>query len=144
MTIAQMSLARLRFAPGDPRVAEFFDNLDAVYQSAAGHPGFIWRLPDVQAAHQLAALGHDDRTSATVSVWRSVADLHDFTFSGAHGEFFDRRAEWFEKFEGPQLVIWRADATARPDFGEAFARLERLRRHGPTDHAHGWPARPDA
>ena len=144
MAIAQMSIGRMRFAPDDPRLAEFLDALDQVYRLAADRPGFIWRLPDIEAATQLADLGHDNRTSATVSVWRSVAELYDFTTSGTHGEFFDRRAEWFEKLDGPQLVLWRVDAPARPGFGEGFARLDHLRRHGPTDHANGWPDPPPA
>ena len=138
MAIAQMNWGRMRYAPDDPRLAEFMGALDAVYGLAEAHPGFIWRMPDDAVALQLPALGFDDRVSATVSVWRSVGDLRDYTFNSRHGGFLDRKAEWFEAVEGPQLVIWDVDVDARPDFAEAFARLDHLRRHGDGAHARGW------
>ena len=140
MAIAQMNWGRMKFAPDDPRLSEFMDALAYVYGLADAHPGFLWRIPDEAAATDLAELGYDDRTSATVSVWRSVDDLRDYTFNSLHGEFLDRKGEWFEKVDGPQLVIWNVEADARPDFREAFDRLDHLRTYGDSDHAYGWPA----
>ena len=34
---------------------------------------------------------------ATVSVWRSVGEIRDYTFNSEHGAFLQRAAEWFEK-----------------------------------------------
>ena len=138
MAIAQMNWGRMRFAQDDPRLAEFMGALDAVYALAEAHPGFLWRIPDADVAPQLLALGFDDRISATVSVWRNVDDLRDYTFNGQHGMFLDRKAEWFDPVEGPQLVIWDVEDTARPGFAEAFARLDHLRNHGDSSFARGW------
>ena len=139
MPIAQMNWGRMKFAPVDPRMSEFMGALGRVYAQAEAHPGFIWRIPDEQAAQDMAALGHDDRVSATVSVWDSIEALRDYTFNTEHGAFLKRTSEWFEAVEGPQLVIWRADRLSRPGFGEAFNRLDHLRKHGNSDLAFGWP-----
>lgn len=138
MPIAQMNYGRMKFAPDDDRIADFMENLERVYGLAESHPGFIWRLPDDAVAEQLASLGYDDRTSATVSTWESVDDMKDFTFKSEHGTFFDQRANWFETLEGPQLVIWEVDRDARPTFAEAFVRLDKLRTNGPSEDAFGW------
>ena len=139
MAIAQMNWGRMKFAPADSRLSEFMGALARVYAQAEAHPGFIWRIPDDGAAQELAALGYDDRMSATVSVWQSVEDLRDYTFNSEHGDFLKRTTEWFETVEGPQLVIWSVDSLARPGFREAFERLEHLKAHGDSEMASGWP-----
>ena len=142
MPIAQMNWGRMRFPPTDLRLQEFLDSLSSVYAIAEKHPGFIWRISDDEASAQLNRLGFDDRMSATISVWSDVEHLHDYTFATIHGDYLDRRAEWFEEVDGPQLVIWNVQADARPGFPEAFERLEHLKANGPSDFAQGWP-RPD-
>ena len=141
MVVAQMNWARLRYAPADQRMAEFSLALSKVFAIAEAHEGFIWRISDADAEAELAALGHDERMSATVSVWQSIDDLHDYTFSSLHGEYLGRKNEWFENVEGPQLVIWNIDAQGRPTFHQAFKRLEYLKRNGDSAFAQGWPAR---
>jgi hypothetical protein len=42
--LAQINIARLRHPEGDPRVADFFANLDRVNAAAERMPGFVWRL----------------------------------------------------------------------------------------------------
>ena len=77
MAIAQMNWGRMKHAPDDLRMSEFMGALARVYALAESHPGFIWRMPDDHVARDLAALGHDEKVSATVSVWECVADLRD-------------------------------------------------------------------
>lgn len=140
MAIAQMNWGRMKFAPNHPRLSEFMDALERIYTQAEAHAGFIWRIQSEAAAQELAALGYDDRMSATVSVWRSVEYLRDYTFNSEHGTFLKRTAEWFEAVDGPQLVIWDVDPYTRPGFREAFDRLEHLRQHGDSEIAGGWSA----
>ncbi len=139
MAIAQMNWGKMRYDQDDLRMKEFIDSLPHVYADAERRPGFIWRIPDEEGAKQLKSLGFGDRTSATVSVWRDVSSLRDYTFNKSHGIYFDRRAEWFEKVDGPQLVIWEVDSDARPDFAKAFKKLKELEENGPTDRVFGWP-----
>ena len=136
--IAQMNWGRMRYEPGDPRLATFEDSLDEVYKLAEQSLGFIWRIPDDHITAALLTCGFDQRTSATVSVWQTYADLRRYTFQSLHGQFLDRRNTWFEQVEGPQLVIWNVPPDARPSFQEALQRLEHLKTNGPSSHAFGW------
>ncbi len=139
MAIAQMNWGRMRFPLSDPRMVEFAEALEDVYRLAEVHSGFIWRISDCDSEEQLGALGLDDKVSATVSVWESVEALADYTFETRHGTFLKRANEWFEKVDGPQLVLWDIEHTERPTFGDAFERLENLKKHGDTSRAYGWP-----
>ncbi len=136
--VAQMNWGRMKYDPGDPRLVEFEGGLEAIYALAASSPEFIWRVPDEEIAADLVSNGFDLRTSATVSVWKSHADLYRYTFQSLHGKFVDRRLEWFERIGGPQLVIWNVTADDRPDFPEALNRLNQLKTHGPSAYAFGW------
>ncbi len=138
-TIAQMNWGRMKYAPDDPRLTPFTSELGRLYRLAEAHPGFVWRMADEEVAQQLAKLGFDDRMSATVSTWKSIADLKDYTFNSDHGIFLKRAAEWFETLPGPRLVIWGVPYDAQPDFKEAFERLDHLSRNGDSDFAYGWP-----
>ena len=143
MPIIQMNYGLMKFDADDPRMSAFNDNLAALYRLAEVHPGFIWRMPDDEVAHQIGELGHSARMSATVSMWDSVDALKDYTFNSLHGQFVTGADAWFEKIETPQLVIWDVVKTERPNFREAFDRLDHLIAHGPTSHAYGWTfARP--
>ena len=139
MTIAQMNWGRLRHPLDHPDMAELNSVMSEVYAQAEQHSGFIWRIPDADAADQLAQLGFDDRMSATVSVWESVEALSAFTFGGDHGAYFKDRAKWFEPVSRPQLVLWDVLATDRPSFEEAFRRLKTLETEAPSRSAYPWP-----
>lgn len=139
MAIAQMNWGRMRYPMTDSRMGEFARALDSVYQAAERHPGFIWRISDQDSETQLQNLGFDGQTSATVSVWTNVTELRSYTFSGMHGEFLERKREWFENVDGPQLVIWDVEHGERPTFAEAFNRLEHLRKFGDSEQGYGWP-----
>ena len=45
---------------------------------------------------------------------------------------------WFQKIDGPQLVIWSVNNNDQPTLKESFERLEYLKHNGPSDYAHGW------
>lgn len=138
MTIAQMSWGRMKYPADDPRLKEFVDSLAGVYRLAEVHPGFVWRIPDEVIASELKAMGYDNRMSATVSVWKSLDDLHDYTFNTLHGAYLKRTSEWFENVEGPRLVVWNVENDARPTFFEAWERLQAFKQDGPSDRGYGW------
>lgn len=139
MALAQMNWGRLRYALDDPRMSELRRSMAKVYALAETHSGFIWRIPDIVAAAELADLGYDSKLSATVSVWKDVASLRDYTFNSLHGVYLERASEWFEPVAGRQLVMWNVDATARPSFREAFKMLDMRNQEPASQVAFGWP-----
>ena len=44
--LAQLNIGRLRYEVGDPRMADFVDNLALVNGLAERSPGFVWRYQD--------------------------------------------------------------------------------------------------
>ena len=138
MAIAQMNWGRLKYPLNDERMIEFSESLNNVYSIAENHTGFIWRIPDNKVEVQLINLEFDEFISSTVSVWDNMESLKDYTFNSLHGVYLKRSSEWFEKVDGPQLVIWNVKNDDCPTFKESFERLAHLKINGPTDYAYGW------
>ena len=138
--VAHMNYARLRHPPGDPSVAEFIDNVPRVNAVAERSPGFIWRLDDSQrqvdpgTAYQ--ALWDDPCLAVSLSVWASPEALLHFVHKTIHGAFLRRRDQWFESVSGPTYVIWDIEPSTIPSMEEAKARLDLLRRYGPSAEAY--------
>jgi len=136
--LAQLNIGRLRYPSDDPRVADFMNNLDLINGLAERSKGFVWRLKgDGGNATDIRAYD-DPQMIVNLSVWESVEALERFVWLTVHKRFYGRRQEWFDKLEGPHLVLWRIPAGHRPTVNEAKERIEYLTAHGPSDYAFGW------
>ena len=113
-----MNWGRLRYSLKDKRMIEFRDSLNEIYSIAENHHGFIWRISDSDSESQLANLGFDEFISSTLSVWRDIESLRDYTYNSLHGVYLKRSSEWFKKVDGPQLVIWHVENNTKPSFKE--------------------------
>ena len=137
--LAHLNVARLRHLPGDPRVAEFVDNVPKVNALSERSPGFVWRLDDGSARaspeREYQALWGDPLLAVTLSVWENCEALMHFVGKTVHGSFLRRRSEWFEPFQGPNYVLWHIPVGTIPTMDEAKARLDRLHRDGPGPEA---------
>lgn len=146
MHLAEFNIGTLRYDWEDPRVADFLNNLDRVYDIARRSPGYVWHMEgDEMEAAQVdpgGVLGGNPRTASTLSVWRDVASLERFTWATVHKQFYDRKDEWYapedQVWGGHRLVMWWVAPGHRPTIEEAAERLTRLMSHGDTDHAFGW------
>ena len=65
------------------------------------------------------------------SVGESFAHLRDYAYRGLHRDVYRRRQEWFVS---SGAVMWYLPAGSVPTLAECVARLEFLRRHGPTPY----------
>jgi hypothetical protein len=127
--LAQCNVARLR-DPLDQRVwREFLAGLDRVNRRAERGRGFVWRL-EVPEGHVIA-----DGAFVNLSLWESYEALHAFVYYDDHGHYARRRSRWFEPVAGPTTVLWWVPEGHRPSLEEAKARLEHVRRHGPSPWA---------
>lgn len=138
--IAHFNVARLRHPPGDPRVAEFIDNVPKINAIAERSPGYVWRLVDESAAvgNGIAFQTNDKdiRLAISLSVWNSVEDLWHFVNKTAHGSFLRRRADWFEAWQGPNYVVWPHIMTEPPTVSEGWSRLKSLAEQGSSAAAY--------
>ncbi|MEL6620959.1 MAG: DUF3291 domain-containing protein [Pseudomonadota bacterium] len=142
MHLAEFNIGTLKYDWDDPRVADFQNNLDRVYDIARRSPGYVWHLEgDQMEAAQLdpdGPMGGDSRTASTLSVWTDPESLHAFTFNTVHKQFYDRKAEWYDPGQGLRFVMWWVPDGHLPGLAEALDRHRHLDTHGDTDHAFGW------
>jgi hypothetical protein len=143
--LAQLNIGRLRYEVGDPRMAEFIDNLAFVNGLAERSPGFVWRYQDDSgSAIETRPFASDPRMAINLSVWDSVEALERFVWQTVHKRFYGRRHEWFERMDERYFVMWWVPAGHRPTVQEAVERLRHLQQQGPSDHAFGWESLPAA
>jgi len=135
--LAQLNVARLLHPLDDPRIKDFVDGLERINALAERSPGFVWRLQsdsgnatDVQ--HPWSA---DPFMLVNMSVWKQPEDLREYVYRSGHMEYFQRRAEWFEKPVEAHYVLWWIPEGHIPTLEEARERLEHYRERGATPHA---------
>jgi Domain of unknown function (DUF3291) len=140
MHIAELNIGRLKYPVGDPRIADFVDNLGRINAMADRMPGFVWRLiGDGSNDGALDIRVFDDPMMAVnMSVWKTVEDLEKFVWQTVHQRFYQRKHEWFDALKSHHLVMWFVPDGHVPTLEEAKARLEHLNEHGNSDHAFDW------
>ena len=133
--LAHINVARARAPLDSPVMKEFVDAIDAMNALGERSPGFVWRLKtDSGNATDIRAFD-DPLMIVNVTVWESLEALRDYAFKSHHGDYFRRRAEWFEKMDTPSLALWWIPAGTVVDEIEGKSRLEHLANHGPTPEA---------
>lgn len=133
--LAQLNIARAVAPMDDPRLAEFVARLDEINALADSSPGFVWRLQsDSGNATDIQAYD-DPKMLVNLSVWESLESLFGYVYRSGHAKVMTRRKEWFDRMEGPYVVLWWVPAGHRPSVEEAKARLDHLSLHGPTPWA---------
>jgi hypothetical protein len=145
--IAQLNVGRAVADPDSPRLADFMNWLDEINALAEASPGFVWRLQGDSGNNTDLKVSDDSMFIVNLSVWESIDDLHAFTYRSDHKAVFARRYEWFERAEGPNVVMWWQPAGSLPDIHDALGRLRRLAELGPTPEAFTFKQRfppPDA
>ena len=141
--LAQLNVARSRFALDDPRIAEFMDALDRVNTLAERSPGFVWRLKDGSGNATDIAVDDDPQLIANLSVWETPEQLEHFVWNTVHKRFYQKKGNWFAPMSTPHFVMWWIEAGRVPALEEAMARLGHLTENGPSEHAFGWESLPN-
>ena len=133
--IAQLNVGRAVAPLDDAVMADFMNWLDEINALAERSPGFVWRLQGDSGNNTDLKVTGDPLFIVNLSVWSSIEALYDFTYHSDHRTVFKRRHEWFEPLGRPNTVLWWQHAGTLPTADEALARLDRLKRHGPTPEA---------
>ncbi len=132
--LAQLNIARMKYAIDAPEMADFVARLEDVNALADRSPGFVWRLQtDDGDATAIDFFGPD--VLVNLSVWLDLESLRDYAFRSAHKEVLVQRQRWFERMTEAYAVLWWIPAGRIPTIDEAADRLERLRRDGPGPQA---------
>jgi hypothetical protein len=133
--LAEINIGRLRAPVGDPMIADFVANLDRINALAEASPGFVWRLTgEGNDATDIKPDPTDEMMAVNMSVWENPAALGAFVYRSDHLPIMRRRHEWFEKME-LYMALWWVPVGHRPTVAEGMAKVETLRRLGPTAEA---------
>ena len=139
--LAQLNVARLVAPTDDPKVAEFMGALDRVNGMGKRMPGFVWMMEgsgEPGTGNTENNIGDDPQFVANLTVWEDAESLQNFAFNTVHRQFYERRAEWFEKPADISFVMWHILAGHVPTLEEGMARLQDLRDNGATERAFNW------
>src|SRR5919201_2942426 len=123
--MARSGCATVRFMGG-------LDHVNALGESA---PGFVWRYTADGTNNATAARPMGEDIIINFGVWQSREQLWDFVYRSQHLDFLRRRRDWFQHLLEPFLVLWWVPAGHIPSMAEAIAKLEHLRRWGPSPEA---------
>jgi hypothetical protein len=138
MQLAQLNIGKFRGPREDPRMADFYDNLDRVNAVAERMPGFVWRLKDDSGNATDIPWAGDPAFAVNMSVWASVEALERFVFMTVHRGIYARKHEFFDVPAEPTFVMWFVPDGHIPTLQEAQARLEHYRAQGGDEFAFGW------
>jgi hypothetical protein len=133
--IAQLNVGRAVASLDAPQLADFMAWLDEINALAERSAGFVWRLQGDNGNNTELKVSDDPQFIVNMSVWESIEDLHAFTYRSDHKSVFARRYEWFERSDGPNVVMWWLPVGTLPNVHDALARLRRLAERGPTAEA---------
>src|SRR5712692_7681282 len=123
-------------APLDaPQLQAFMDGLDPINALAEQAPGFVWRYTAEHTNNATAARPMGEDIIINFGVWQSREHLWDFVYRSRHLDFVRRRREWFKHLDEPFLVLWWVPSGHIPSLDQAVARLQHLRRGGPSAEA---------
>lgn len=134
--LAQLNIGVIRGPIDSPVMTEFVANLDRINALAEHSPGFVWRLQtEAGNATAIRPYPENENMAVNLSVWKDVDSLRRFVFQSDHVEIMRRRREWFVPMDQAFLVLWWVPKGHIPTIEEAKAKLEELRKKGPTAEA---------
>lgn len=128
--LAQINIALMKAPLEDPIMAEFAEAIDKINILAEESPGFVWRLKTSSGNATDIRAYPDPKMIINVSVWRSIEQLKTYVYRSLHSDFFVRRRQWFEKYQGEHFAMWWIRARHLPTVEEGKAKLEYLELHG--------------
>ena len=133
--LAQINLGKFQVEPNDPVNDDFMNALDEINAAAEAADGFIWRLVGDGNNATDIRMFDDPLLLMNMSVWRDVASLHAFAYRHqGHAHLLGRKAEWFTPIE-QHLALWWIKAGHIPTPAEGMAKIDHLRKNGPTAEA---------
>lgn len=129
--LAQINVARTKAPLDDPIMADFANALDEINAIAENSDGFVWRLKKDETGDATEIHAYDDpRILVNMSVWQSAPQLKAYVYGSLHVDFFARRREWFERFEGAHFGMWWTPVGEFPTAAAGRAKIEHLTAHG--------------
>ncbi|MDO6425379.1 DUF3291 domain-containing protein [Thalassotalea sp. 1_MG-2023] len=135
MNLAQLNIAKAKYALDAPEIAEFINNLEPINAIAETSNGFVWRLKDDSGDATDIKVMDDPDIIVNMSVWQDIESLKNFMFRTHHIDFLKRKQEWFHRIPEDSYVLWWVPVNHIPTVEEAIERLMHLRKRGDSPYA---------
>ena len=137
--LAQINVGTLQRPEGDPKVHDFFANLERINALAEASDGFVWRFVGEEGGNATDIRpAPDNLFIVNMSVWRDADALFAFVYRSAHTPIMARRREFFQRPQGAFQALWWVETGHRPSVDEGLAKLWLLERYGPSPLAFGF------
>jgi hypothetical protein len=136
--LAQVNIAQALAPLDSPVMAGFVARIAEINALAEGSPGYVWRFQDDTGNALYVRPYPDPNVLFNLSVWQTPDHLKAYVYRSGHVELMRQKQQWFEHSDEAILALWWIPAGTLPSVDEAKARLEHLRRHGPSAHAFGF------
>lgn len=154
--LAFTTFAIMKAPYGQPEVKGFEDLTGPSFRQAERSEGFLARATEIDDNPDLTNFERDwgawgefrvprfydggfdtasDTRASTLSLWRSIAAVRSFVYSGFHKQALVGRKEWFRAPNWPTYAMWWVAEGSIPTWSDAVARLELLHDRGPTPQA---------
>jgi len=130
------TVGRLNHPYDHPTSREFYEMGYKVMRQASvsGHLIEEFSLDGVPIPEEAKGIGYP---VLTLTVWKSLQSLYQFTYSGKHSQSLRNRSRWMELYEEKHLsyVVWWTEMVRDVSWEEAFRRYNHYIEHGPTPFA---------
>lgn len=135
--VAIYTVGRLKHPEGHPASREFFEVGNEVMREAARTGDLIKEFPPNRARFPENALKGEGTPILTLTVWKTLRALHQFTYSNLHREALQNRHKWFGPLQErqPNYVVWWSDKLTDVSWIEASKRYDYYIQHGPDPYA---------
>jgi hypothetical protein len=134
--ISIYTFGRLKHPYNHPSSRGFYEMGYRVMRQAsvAGHLIEEWSSDGVPIPEEAKGNGYPVQT---LTVWKSLETLYQFTYTGKHSQALQNRSKWMETYEEKHLsyVVWWTKDVKDVSWEEAFKKYRYYIQFGPTPFA---------
>ncbi|PEL14221.1 DUF3291 domain-containing protein [Bacillus sp. AFS017336] len=135
--VAIYTVGRLKHPYDHSASREFFSVGNDVFRQAtkSGHMIDAFSSDGISLPKEVTT--GDGHPILTLTVWRNLASLYQFTYSGQHKQALRDRSKWMEQYKEKHLsyVLWWTEKLSEVSWEEAFKRYEDYIQNGSSPFA---------
>lgn len=135
--VAIYTVGRLKHSDEHPASRDFFEVGNEVMREAARTGDLVKEFSPNRVRFPEQKLKGDGTPVLTLTVWKTLHALHQFTYSNPHKEALQNRHKWFDPLQvrQPNYVVWWSGKLSDVSWKEAFKRYDYYIQNGPDPYA---------
>jgi len=127
----------LKQAYDHPASREFFEVGNDIYLQASSSGQLIDVFSSNRVTFPKELVEEEGFPIITLTVWKSLQSLYEFTYTGKHRKALQDRKKWMLPYKEKHLpyVLWWSERVSDVSWNEAFKRYNYYIQQGPTPYA---------